>query len=128
MAKKSMRRFEISDSDWEKTEALLPAHAGYSGPKANNRLFINAVLHVACTGIAWRDLPTRFGKWNSVYVRFRRWALAGVWQKVFSGISDKELKTLMIDSTIVRVHQHGAGASKKAVVSKSKRSDAAEAV
>lgn len=122
-----MRRFEVTDVNWAKIAGLLPAQHGYSGPKADNRLFVNAVLHVACTGIAWRDLPSRFGKWNSVYVRFRRWALAGVWQKVFSRISDKELKTLMIDSTIVRVHQHGAGASKKAAGKAGRRSGEAEA-
>lgn len=122
-----MRRFEISDSDWDRIKELLPAKQGYSGPKADNRLFVNAVMHVAKTGVAWRDLPERFGKWNTVYVRFRRWAKAEVWQQVFSKISDKEFKDLLIDSTIVRVHHHGAGALKKAVDKTPRPSAGAEA-
>lgn len=122
-----MRRFEISDSDWERIKDLLPAKQGYSGPKADNRLFVNAVMHVAKTGVAWRDLPERFGKWNSVYVRFRRWAKKEVWQNVFSKLSDKELKALLIDSTAVRVHHHGAGALKKAAGSTGRLSGEAEA-
>lgn len=111
-----MRRFEISDNEWDKIKDLLPGKTSDRGHTAkDNRLFINAVMHVAKTGVAWRDLPERFGKWNSVYVRFRRWAKKEVWQQVFAKLSDKELKTLLIDSTAVRVHKHGAGALKKAV-------------
>lgn len=122
-----MRRFEISDSDWERIRDLLPAKQGYSGPETDNRLFVNAVMCVAKTGVAWRDLPERFGKWNSVYVRFRRWAKKEVWQRVFSKLSDREMKTLLIDSTAVRVHHHGAGALKKAVARALKQSEEAEA-
>ena len=58
-------------------------------------------------------MPERFGNWNTVYVRFRRWAKAGVWQKIFKDLADRDVKTLLIDSTAIRVHQHGAGALKK---------------
>lgn len=120
-------RFEISDRDWDRIKDLLPGKTGYAGPVTENRLFVNAVIHVAKTGVAWRDLPERFGKWNTVYVRFRRWAQKGVWQRVFAALSDPELKTLMIDSTALRVHQHGAGALKKTVAKANRRSAAAGA-
>lgn len=108
-----LRRHEISEEQWQQLKGQLPCQPGYKGKKVDNRLFINAVVYVAKCGIAWRDLPQRFGHWNSVYVRFRRWAKAGVWQQVFKAFSDKEVKTLLLDSTTIRVHQHGAGALKK---------------
>lgn len=79
----------------------------------DDRQFINAVLFVVKGGIPWRDLPPRFGNWNSIYVRFRRWVKAGVWQRLFDSFTDKEMKALLIDSTTVRAHQHSAGAQKK---------------
>jgi transposase len=108
-----MRRYEISDEHWQAIRDKLPCQPGYQGKGVDNRLFINAVMYVAKCGIPWRDLPPRFGSWNSVYVRFRRWATKGVWQNIFKEMGDKEFKTLLIDSTAVRVHQHGAGALKK---------------
>ncbi len=108
-----MRRDEISDGHWEKIKDKLPCQPGYQGKKVDNRLFINAVKYVAKCGIPWRDLPERFGNWNTVYTRFRRWAKKGVWQNLFAELSDKEITTLLIDSTAIRVHQHGAGALKK---------------
>ncbi len=108
-----MRRYEINDEQWQAIRDKLPCQPGYQGKVADNRLFINAVMYVAKCGIPWRDLPPRFGSWNSVYVRFRRWAQKGVWQTIFKEMGDKEFKTLLIDSTAVRVHQHGAGALKK---------------
>jgi putative transposase len=107
-----MRRNEISEEQWEAMKALLPCQPGYQGRSADNRLFINAVMFVARCGIPWRDLPQRFGNWNTVYVRFRRWAKAGVWQKIFEDLRDKDVRTLLIDSTAIRVHQHAAGALK----------------
>lgn len=111
--KPQMRRYEISDEQWKKIKDKLPCQPGYRGKKADNRLFINAVAFVAKCGIPWRDLPERFGNWNTAYVRFRRWAKAGVWQQLFRDLKDKEINTLLIDSTAIRVHQHGAGALKK---------------
>lgn len=108
-----MRRYEISDQHWEAIKGNLPCQPGYQGKRVENRLFINAVMFVAKCGIPWRDLPERFGNWNTVYMRFRRWAKKGVWQQVFASLPDKEVTTLLIDSTVVRVHQHGAGALKK---------------
>ena len=110
-----MRRYEITDQQWQRVAHLLPGKVGDVGQSAaDNRLFINAVLWIARSGAPWRDLPERFGLWNSVYRRFRRWAKAGVWQKVFEDLQEPDLEWLMIDSTVVRAHQHAAG-QKKAI-------------
>ena len=109
-----MRRFELTDEHWEKIKHLLPGKEGDSGRTAkDNRLFIDAVLWTARTGAQWRDLPARFGNWNSIYQRFNRWAKVGRWQGIFEQMQDPDLEWLLIDSTIVRAHQHAAGALKK---------------
>jgi transposase len=94
---------------------LLPGRVGHVGGTArDNRLFVEAVLYRYRAGIAWRDLPERFGKWKSVYQRFDRWAKGGVWERVFRELSaDADNEYAMLDSTIVRAHQHAAGARKK---------------
>jgi len=104
-----MRRHAISDADWDRVKGLLPTR----GPKADNRLFVDAVLWIARTGCPWRDLPDRFGKWNSAWRRFRRWADAGVWGAVLGLVRDPDVSTLVLDSTVVRAHPAAAGASKK---------------
>ncbi|CAN5856269.1 hypothetical protein BH23PLA1_BH23PLA1_20680 [soil metagenome] len=77
----AMRRHEIKDEDWDRIKDLLPGKAGDPGVTAkDNRLFVNAVLWIAKTGAPWRDLPERFGNWNSVYRRFTRWAQKGIWE------------------------------------------------
>ena len=109
-----MRRYEISDYDWQRVSELLPGKSGDVGRTAkDNRRFLNAVLWVARSGAPWRDLPERFGPWNSVYQRFRRWAKKGVWQRVFEALQEPDLDWLMLDSTVVRAHQHAAGQKKQ---------------
>ena len=106
------RRHELTDAQWNQLRDLLPGKAGDPGRTgADNRLFLNAVLWIARTGAPWRDLPERFGKWNSVFKRFRRWCENDVWGRIGETLGlEEELESLMLDSTIVRVHQHGAGA------------------
>ena len=105
-----MRRYEIKDYEWVRLEPLLPGKVGDVGRSAaDNRLFINAVLWIARSGAPWRDLPERFGNWNSVYQRFRRWSKQGVWQRVFEALQEPDLDWLLLDSTTVRAHQHAAG-------------------
>ncbi len=105
-----MRRHEIKDEDWERIKDLLPGQPGDPGVTAkDNRLFVNAVLWIAKTGAPWRDLPERFGPWNSVWKRFDRWAKKGVWKRVFQALQDPDLEWVIIDSTVVRAHQHAAG-------------------
>jgi transposase len=108
----AMRRHEIEDGDWAKIENLLPGKKGDAGRTAeDNRLFINAVLWLARTGAGWRDLPERLGKWNSVFVRFNRWNKRGVWLRVLKAWQCPDLQELMLDSTVIRAHQHAGGAS-----------------
>jgi transposase len=105
-----MRRHEISDDNWSRIEHLLPGRpGGHGGVARDNRGFINAVWYVAKTGIPWRDLPDRFGKWDTVFHRFNAWCKKGVWARVFEAVRDPDLEWLMIDSTVIRAHHHAAG-------------------
>jgi transposase len=107
-------RHAISDADWDKIKPLLPGQTGQHGGVArDNRLFIDAVLWIGKTGAPWRDLPVRFGDWNATWKRFDRWAKKGIWQRVFEALQDPDLEWLILDSTIVRAHQHAAGAPQK---------------
>lgn len=110
-----MRRYELTDEEYEKIKDLLPGSEGDVGRHGeDNRLFINAVMWIARSGAPWRDLPERFGKWNTVFQRFNRWSKKGVWEDIFHALGKQsELEELMIDSTIIRAHQHAAGAKKK---------------
>jgi transposase len=105
-------RSVLSDEQWERIAPLLPGKVGDPGRSGDdNRHFLEAVLWIARTGAPWRDLPREFGKWNSVFKRFRRWVLKGVFEKVFERLSgDPDFEYAIIDATIVRVHQHGTGA------------------
>src|SRR5437868_658822 len=106
-------RHAISDADWDRIEHLLPGRPGQHGKVArDNRLFVDAALWVAKTGAPWRDLPERFGNWNSAYQRFARWARKGVWARVLEELADPDVEWLILDSTIVRAHPHAAGAKK----------------
>jgi transposase len=111
----AVRRYGLRDDQWERIKDLLPGRAGLVGrPGSDNRLFVDAVLYRYRAGIPWRDLPERFGDFRVVHTRFSRWAAGGVWKKIFehlAGEADNEYA--MIDSTIVRAHQHSAGARKK---------------
>ena len=112
-----MRRYEITDEKWERIEDLLPGKASDPGQTAkDNRQFINGILWIGRSGAPWRDLPERYGKWNSVYQRFNRWSKKGVWQRVFEALQAPDLDWLMLDSTVIRAHQHAAG-QKKALAS-----------
>ena len=121
------RRYALRDEQWEQIEGLLPGRDGHVGVTAkDNRLFVEAVLYRYRAGIPWRDLPERFGFWKAVHTRFSRWAAGGVWEKVFQHLAEAaDNEYAMIDSTIVRAHQHSAGAKKKRV--RTKPSDAAKA-
>lgn len=106
-------RHAISDEHWERVKDLLAGKEGDPGvTAADNRLFVDAVLWIAKTGAPWRDLPERFGKWNSVWKRFDRWARKGVWQRFFQELQDPDLEWLLLDSSVIRAHQHAAGAKK----------------
>lgn len=108
-------RKQLRDDQWERIKDLLPGKAGDRGVTAkDNRLFIEAILWMGRTGAPWRDLLPEFGPWHSAYMRFARWRDKGVWSRLATTIAhDPDLEALMIDSSIVRAHQHSAGAQKK---------------
>ena len=107
----SVVRLSLRDDQWERMALHLPGKAGDPGRSGtDNRLFVEAVLWLARTGSPWRDLPGVFGKANSVFVRFSRWSKSGVWDRLFAAMCDApDFEYIMIDSTIVRAHQHASG-------------------
>ena len=107
-----MDRLVLSDAQWERIAPHLPGKEGDPGRSgSNNRMFLEGVLYIARAGAPWRDLPPEFGRWNSVFQRFRRWTLKGVFNRIFQTLSgDPDFEYGMIDGTIIRVHQHGTGA------------------
>ena len=106
------KRYALSDGQWDRIKDLLPGQAGQPGATAkDNRLFLDAVLYRYRAGIPWRDLPARFGDFRVVHTRHSRWSHRGVWQRVFEALAqDADNEYAMIDATIVRAHQHSAGA------------------
>ena len=111
------RRHVLRDDQRDRIKDALPGKVGDKGRTASdNRLFIDAVMWIAKTGAPWRDLPSEYGKWASVHKRFIRWSKSGIWQMIFNTLAvDADTEWLMIDSTIVREHQHAAGARGTAV-------------
>lgn len=102
----------LRDDQWDKIRNALPGKKSDPGRTgSDNRQFVEAVMWVGRNGGNWRALPEKYGKWNSVFQRFRRWTRKGIWQKVFNTLAvTADTEWLMIDSTIVRAHQHAAGA------------------
>ena len=111
----SRSRYALRDDQWAKIKNLLPGRREAVGVTAkDNRLFVEAVLYRYRAGIPWRDLPERFGDFRVVHTRFSRWSKKGIWKQIFEiWATDADNEYGMLDSTIVRAHQHSAGAQKK---------------
>ena len=122
------KRYALRDDQWTRIKDLLPGREGHVGVTAkDNRRFVEAVLYRYRAGIPWRDLPARFGDFRVVHLRHTRWSRRGVWQRVLAHLSaDADNEYAMLDATIVRAHQHSAGA-KKTAVRPPRRSGAAKA-
>lgn len=110
-----MRRFEISDEQFQRIEPLLSGRAGQRGvTAADNRLFVEGVLWILRTGTPWRDLPAGYGIWSSVYKRYDRWCKKGLWKTVMDALkTEADAEAIALDSSVIRAHQHAAGAQKK---------------
>jgi transposase len=106
------QRYALRDDQWERIQDLLPGSKGWVGVTArDNRLFVEAVLYRYRTGIPWRDLPDHVGHYRKRHTRFQGWAKTGVWERILQTLAqDADNEYQMIDSTIVRAHQHSAGA------------------
>ena len=124
----SRRRYALRNDQWERIKNLLPGRKDTVGVTAkDNRLFVEAVIWRYRAGVPWRDLPEYFGDWKNIHRRHSRWAKTGVWQRIFEHLClDADNEYAMIDSTIVRAHQHSAGA--KGSVKKTNVSAGHEAV
>jgi transposase len=109
-----IRRHEICDEDWERIKDLFPTeNTGKGRPSKPNRQMLNAMLWRAKTGSPWRDLPSRYGSWKTVYTRFRLWSKNDIFQSVFNAlVVDADMQDVSIDSTSCKAHQHAAGAKK----------------
>src|ERR671912_490555 len=107
-----MARTCPTDAQWERLAPLTPGRPGDPGATGrDNRRFVEAVLWIARTGAPWRDLPAELGNWNSTWRRFDRWSARGVWQRLFAAMADDpDFEYVIVDATIVRAHQHSAGA------------------
>jgi transposase len=113
-----VNRHDLTDRQWQRLEPLLPPQKPPTGrPNLDHRIVINGILWIARTGAPWRDLPERYGIWSSVASRFYRWRKAGLWQQVFEALQSLadaagriDWAVHFVDGTIVRAHQHAAGA------------------
>ena len=114
-----MNRHGLRGDQFARIEKLLPGRPGHVGRDSEfgNRLFVEAVIWKFRTGVPWRDMPARFGAWKNIHTRFSRWAVKGIWESIFKAVADDpDTEYAMIDATIVRAHQHSAGARKKPIV------------
>lgn len=107
-------RHRLTEQEWNRIKDMLPPErSGKRGRPAtrNNRQIIDALVWILRTGAPWRDWPDEFGPWQSVYTRFRRWKTRGIWQQIFELLSqDQDEEAIIIDSSVIRAHQHAAGA------------------
>ena len=116
------RRHELTDAQWERLRPLLPPQRPETGrPGHDHRTILNAIRWRLATGAPWRDLPERYGPWQTVYSRFRRWQRAGVWDRILAALQAEgdaagalDWSVHFVDGTTVRAHQHAAGAKKGA--------------
>jgi transposase len=116
-----MRRGELSDEQWKRLEALLPAQKPRTGrPNLDHRQVIHGILWILRTGAPWRDMPERYGYWSTVASRFYRWREAGIWDRIWAQLQSEadednriDWEVHFLDGTIVRAHQHAAGAKKQ---------------
>jgi len=111
-----MGRGDLSDAEWERLRPFLPVRNRRCGRWRDHRQVIDGILHRVRTGVQWRDLPERFGPWKTVYERHRLWSADGTWERLLqqiqaaaeaAGETDWDVS---VDSTVVRAHQHAAGA------------------
>jgi putative transposase len=103
-------RHALTDEQWDRIKGLVPGKTGDRGRTGkNNRLFVDAVLYVLKTGVPWRDLPKRFGNWNSVWRRFDRWCANGIWEKIIKELCEYDFEEVQLDSTSIKVHLAAVG-------------------
>ena len=112
-----IRRYEITDEEWERIKPYIPEEqeAGSWGrPSKDSKTMLNGILWILRSGAAWRDLPERYGPWQTVYKRFVKWSEAGIFEKIFKNLAaDADMQDISIDSTCIKAHKACAGAKKE---------------
>jgi len=107
-----MARFDLSDGEWRIIARLLP-NKPRGVPRSDDRKILNGIFFGLRTGSPWRDLPERYGPYTTAYNRYNRWAKAGVWLRIFEALAERSPQSMaLIDSSIIRAHQHAAGGKK----------------
>jgi len=106
---------ELRDDQWQRIEPFVPGgRKGKRGPRSNNRQFINALLWLARSGARWRDMPERFGPYQTIKRRYYRWIEAGIISDIFESLTQEaDFEWIQIDATVIRAHKHAAGAPRK---------------
>ena len=107
-----MARYDLSEEEWRLIAPLLP-NKPRGVARVDDRRVVSGIFYVLRTGSPWRDLPERYGPYTTVYNRFNRWAKAGIWVGVFETLAARSPQSMqLIDSSIIRAHQHAAGGKK----------------
>jgi transposase len=110
-----LRRYELTDAEWAIIDPLLPRKSR-GVPRVEDRRVLNGIFWRLRSGSPWADIPERYGPYTTCYNRFVRWRQAGIWDKLLHSVSEAYAGQIqMIDSSVVRVHQHAANGEKKAV-------------
>ena len=105
-----MRRHALTDEEWTRLKPVVPKPKRGPQARRGDRLFIDAVVYRARTGVLWRDLPERFGPWKTVYNRFSNWAKRGHWEAIFRALqAEADEVGSIVDGSVIRAHQDAAG-------------------
>ena len=116
MDEERLKRHDLTDAEWARLEPLLPPHPRQGHRWSDHRTVINGIFHRVRTGCPWRDLPARYGPYQTVYGRHRRWSGDGTWEQILERLQagcdqvEGAAWSVAVDSTVVRAHQHAAGA------------------
>jgi transposase len=108
-----MSRYNLNDYQWDRIKKFFPDQNSkiFGRPSKDHRVMIDAMIWILRTGAPWRDLPAEFGSWKSVYTRFRRWRVSGLFEKILNAVSEEsDEESVIVDSSVIRAHQHAAGA------------------
>ena len=106
------KRYELKDEQWERIKELIP-RSKMGRPRKDDRLILNGMFWLARSEAGWEDLPERYGSWKTVYSRFCKWRDDGTLINIFKALNaDADMENLSLDSTVIKVHPHSAGAKK----------------
>ena len=112
-----IRRYEVTDEEWEQIKPYIPEEqAGITRgrPSKDSRTMLNGIFWILRSGASWRDLPERYGPWQTVYKRFAKWSDAGIFERIFTDLAaDADMQDISIDSTCIKAHKSSAGAKKE---------------